>query len=139
MSKARTTENDQDVGRFLAGVKDSEQKADCETLLAMLGEITGEKPRMWGSSIIGFGKYHYVYDSGREGDWPIIGFSPRARNLSIYIMPGFSGFAAQLERLGKHKTGKSCLYINRLADVDPAVLRTIAERSVAEMRRKYPD
>lgn len=138
MGKVRTAENDQDVGRFLSRVKDSEQKADCETLLAMLGEITGEKPRMWGSSIIGFGKYHYVYDSGREGEWPIIGFSPRARNLSIYIMPGFSGFAAQLKKLGKHKTGKSCLYINRLADVELEVLKEIAAQSVAEMRERYP-
>jgi hypothetical protein len=93
---------------------------------------------MWGSSIVGYGSYDYRYASGREGTWPICGFSARAQNISLYIMPGFSGFRNLLDKLGKYKTGKSCLYIRKLADVDEAVLQQLIDASVAEMRRRYP-
>ncbi len=104
-----------------------------------MSEITGAEPRMWGDSMVGFDSYHYVYASGREGDWFITGFSPRRRNLSIYVMPGFSGVSDLMGRLGKHRTGKSCLYAKRLGDLDRTVLRELLERSVAEMRDRYPD
>lgn len=137
MSDVKTTQTDQDVDQFIAGVADEQQREDSKTLIGMFSSITGEPPRMWGSSIVGFGSYHYVYDSGREGDWPIIGFSPRARNLSLYIMPGFSNYQALMKRLGKYKTGKSCLYVNRLSDVNLDVLQQLAEQSVADMKKKY--
>jgi hypothetical protein len=93
---------------------------------------------MWGTSIVGFGSYHYRYASGQEGDWPIAGFSPRKQNLSVYIMPGFEKYGDLLSRLGKHKTGKSCLYINKLADVDMDVLEALVSEAVKAMKRRYP-
>lgn len=93
---------------------------------------------MWGSSIVGFGSYHYQYASGREGDWPIVGFSPRKQNLTLYIMNGFDRYESLLARLGKHKTGKSCLYLNKLEDVDLQLLRELIQESVAYMKNKYP-
>ena len=101
-------------------------------------EVTGEPPVMWGDSIVGFGTYHYRYKSGREGDWPRTGFSPRKQYLAIYIMPGFDSYEALLARLGKHRTSVSCLYINKLADVDLDVLREIIAESHQEMARRYP-
>ena len=92
-------------------------------------EVTGAEPQMWGDSIVGFGSYHYVYASGREGDWPLTGFSPRKRNLTLYIMAGFDEYDELLSRLGKFKTGKSCLYINKLEDVDQEVLAELVKRS----------
>jgi hypothetical protein len=137
MAELKTRANDASVTRFLNGVADEEKRRDCRDLAAMLSEITGSEAKMWGSSIVGFGQYHYTYASGREGDWMLIGFSPRARNISLYIMSGFREYDALLQRLGKHKTGKSCLYINRLAEVDRDVLRELASRSVAWMRNKH--
>ena len=92
---------------------------------------------MWGTSLIGFGSYHYRYQSGREGDWPVTAFSPRAQNLSIYIMPGFAHYRALMDKLGKYKTGKSCLYLKRLDDVDRNVLKRLVARSVADMKKRY--
>jgi hypothetical protein len=103
----------------------------------MMRDATGSRAKMWGDSIVGFGSYHYVYASGREGDWPIVGFSPRKQNLSIYIMSGFSGSQELMDRLGKHKTGRSCLYNRRLADVEEKVLRKLIDRSVRFIRGKY--
>ena len=103
----------------------------------MMRRITGEEPRLWGPSIIGFGEYHYKYESGREGDFMRVGFSPRKANLVLYIMPGFARHDALLDRLGKHKTGKSCLYINKLDDVDRDVLETLIAESWAAMAEKY--
>ncbi|MBV7338085.1 DUF1801 domain-containing protein [Chloroflexi bacterium TSY] len=97
-------------------------------------EVTGEEPQMWGTSIIGFGSYHFKYASGREGDWMLVGFSPRKQNLTLYIMPGFENYDELLGNLGKHKTGKSCLYINKLADVDQGVLKKLVKQSVDHMR-----
>ena len=105
----------------------------------MLEEVTGEKPVMWGPSIVGFGRYRYRYDSGREGEWMVTGFSPRKNDLTLYLMPGFEQHADRLAKLGRHKTGKSCLYLKRLADVDMAVLETLVHESVAAMAPQRTD
>ena len=123
---------------FIAAVPDAAKRADATALLALMQRITGEPPVMWGPSIVGFGSYHYRYDSGREGDSPIVGFSPRKTSLVLYIVTGFSGAEALLGKLGTHSIGKSCLYIKRLADVDMATLETLIRTSVAEMRSRYP-
>lgn len=124
---------------FVADVEHPVRKADSERLLEIFAEVTGMSPRMWGPSIIGYGEYHYKYDSGREGDFMMTGFSPRKQNLSIYILPGYSDFSDLLARLGKHKHGKSCLYINKLADVDEAVLRELIAAGLEDLKSKYPD
>ena len=107
-------------------------------LLDVFESIMDEPARMWGTSIVGFGSYHFKYDSGREGDWFLTGFAPRKQSLTLYVMPGFEHYEQLLARLGKHKIGKSCLYINKLADVDMQVLRELIAESVAHMRRSYP-
>lgn len=135
---AKTVPQPMPVDDFIAAVADPGQRADCRRLVEWMRAATGCEPVMWGGSIVGFDRYHYVYDSGREGDAPIVGFSPRSQALALYIMPGFAGHAALLQRLGRHRTGKSCLYLKRLADADPAVLQTLIRDSVAAMRRKYP-
>ena len=117
---------------------DPKRQDDCMTLMKMMEDITGEKPVMWGPSIVGFGLYHYRYASGREGDFMRCGFSPRKQDLTIYIMSGFKDYGALLQKLGKHKTSVSCLYVKKLADVDVAVLHEIIERSVAWMDKTYP-
>lgn len=124
---------------FIAGVEPEKKKADAEALLAFFNRVTGLKPKMWGPSIIGYGRYHYKYESGREGEFMLTGFSPRKQNLSLYIMPGyrFGDMQEKLGRLGKHKVGKSCLYINKLADVDMDVLEEIVRDGVDYMRDKY--
>ena len=141
MSKARnkTTDAGGSVSEFLKSVKNAERRSDARQVMKMLKAITGKRPRLWGSSIIGYGKYHYRYESGREGDSLMIGLSPRAQNLAIYIMPGFDGFSGLLKRLGKHKIGKSCLYVNRLQDVDQNVLQQLLEKSYRKMQKKYGD
>ena len=126
------------VVSFLAGIEDDARQKDCRELAAMMREATGEQPRMWGASMVGFGAYHYVYDSGREGDSFLVGFAPRKSDLTIYIVPGFAMFGELLAKLGKHKTAKSCLYIKRLDDIDRGVLREIVVASAADMRARYP-
>ncbi len=123
---------------FLAAVPNARRREDSGKVLDLMLEVTGEPARMWGDSIVGFGTYHYRYKSGREGDWPRTGFSPRKQYLAIYIMPGFDEYEALLSRLGKHRTSVSCLYINKLADVDMDVLREIVAGSYEEMARRYP-
>lgn len=124
---------------FIAAVENDQRRADALAALALFEHVTGLKPQMWGPTIIGFGRYHYKYESGREGDFMLTGFSPRKANLVFYIMPGYSDEARQdkLARLGKHKLGKACLYINKLSDVDEDVLAEIIADGVAEMREKY--
>ena len=138
MAELKTQRNDASVEAFLDSVEDERRRADSFRVLDLLREITGEEPAMWGTSIVGFGSYHYTYASGREGDWPVVGFSPRKRNLTLYIMDGFDTYNALLARLGKHKTGKACLYISRLADVDLDVLRDLIKQSIAHVRAMYP-
>lgn len=132
MAELKTQKNDASVEAFLHSV-DEKRRDDCFALLNLMGEVTGNEPKMWGTSIVGFGEYHYKYASGREGDMPIAGFSPRKQNLTLYIMDGFEHYDELLGKLGKHSTGKSCLYIKRLADVDTDVLRQLVEASVAHM------
>ena len=103
----------------------------------MMRRATGKRAKMWGSSIVGYGSYHYKYESGREGDWCLVAFSPRKQNLVVYIMPGFESFPTLLKKLGKYKTGKSCLYLNKLADVDQEVLQELIIESVEVMRKRY--
>lgn len=136
MTELKTVPTGRSVEAFIAGVAPARQD-DCRTLVRMMSEITGAEPKMWGPSIVGFGSYHYRYDSGREADWMLIGFSPRKADLTLYIMPGLSGHDGQLAALGRHRTGKSCLYIKRLADVDLGVLRDIMRESVDAMRKRY--
>lgn len=126
------------VTGFIAALADPQQRADSEAVIAMMRAATGCDPVMWGSSIVGFDRYHYRYDSGREGDMALVGFSPRKAQLVLYIMPGFAGYEALLAQLGRHSTGKSCLYVKRLADVDAGVLDRLIRDSVVEMRRRHP-
>lgn len=138
MSEPKTLANDASVEDFLAAVPNARRREDSGKVLDLMREVTGEPARMWGDSIVGFGTYHYRYKSGREGDWPRTGFSPRKQYLAIYIMPGFGEYETLLSRLGKHRTSVSCLYINKLADVDMDVLREIVAGSYQEMARRYP-
>ena len=134
----KTTPNRSSVKAFLDGIEDPQKRKDCRTLSRMMRQATGKRASMWGTSIVGFGSYHYRYESGREGDFFLAGYSPRARNLTVYVMDGFSGAKALLKRLGPHSIGKSCLYIKRLEDVDLDVLQQLIDGSVAAMRKKYP-
>ena len=138
MSELKTRPTDASVEDFIAAVENPRRREDARAVTAMLGEITGEAPVMWGPSIIGFGRYTYVNTTNKPADWPIIGLSPRKANLTVYIMPGFKERPGLMERLGKVKTSVSCLYINRLEDVDMGALRELCEWSVTAMRARYP-
>jgi len=137
MSQLKTQPNDADVRAFLDEIEEEAKKADSLAILNMMQEATGEPAKMWGKSIIGFGQYHYKYASGREGDWFLTGFSPRKQQFSLYIMAGFDPYDDLLKQLGKHKTGKSCLYIKRLSDVDQEVLNELIKASVSYMKKTY--
>lgn len=138
MSTIKTVENDASVTAFIAGVADPVRRADAETLLPLFARVTGEGPKMWGPSIIGYGKYHYKSERSRqEGDWMLTGFSPRKGSLSLYVLSEAAGQDALLKKLGKHKTGVGCLYINQLADVDMAVLEQLVAESYANMKRRH--
>jgi hypothetical protein len=131
MPENKTVETDASVDGFLDAVPNERRRADARVVLEMMRRVTGTEPRMWGPSIIGFGKYHYRYESGREGEFLRIGFSPRKANLALYLTRKGHGHADLLARLGKHGTGVSCLYVNRLADVDLAVLESLVASSWA--------
>lgn len=137
MAELKTKKNDQSVEKFLNIVTDPSKREDCFEIMKLMQEVTQEEPRMWGDSIVGFGDYHYKYKSGREGDWFLIGFSPRKRNLTLYIMSGFTKYEEILRKLGKHKTGKSCLYINKLSDVNKETLTQLATESVKFVKEYY--
>jgi hypothetical protein len=128
MAELKTKATRANVGKFLEGIKDENKRQDCFKILKLMKQATKAEPKMWGPSIIGFGDHHYVYESGREGDWFLTGFAPRAQNLTLYMMGGFDGEV--LKRLGKYKTGKGCLYINKLEDVDLKVLKELIANSV---------
>lgn len=138
MAELKTRVNDGSVTEFLDRVTDGGKRQDCYTILELMREASGYEPKMWGDSIIGFGAYRYRYASGREGDWPLTGFSPRKQNLTIYIMTGFENSDGLMAKLGKYKTGKSCLYINTVADIDLAVLRELVTESIHQMLKYYP-
>jgi len=138
MAELKTKPNDQDVEAFLNRVEDEQKRRACFVIREIMEQATGAEAKMWGDSIVGFGSYHYKYASGREGDWMLTGFSPRKRNLTLYIMSGFDEYDALLDNLGKYKTGKSCLYINKIEDVDLDVLRDLVEQSVRHMVETNP-
>ena len=133
----KTKETEASVTDFLNSVENEQRRNDSFVVLKIIKEITGEEPKMWGPSIVGFDTYHYKYESGREGDFMITGFSPRKTALTLYIMPGFERFDELMQKLGKYKTGKSCLYVKKLSDVDEGILRELVSESVKYMRNKY--
>src|SRR5690349_12034950 len=136
MAELKTKVNDASVTKFLNTIEDKDAKKDSLEILKMMEQITKEKPKMWGSSIVGFGSYHYKGKSGREGDWMLIGFSPRKQNLTLYLMHGFDSHADLLKKLGKFTTGMGCLYIKRLDDVDRKVLKELVQVSVKRMKQE---
>lgn len=137
--EARTRPTEVSVADFVAAVENPRRRADAETLCALFEAVSGEPPVMWGPSIIGFGRYHYRYASGHEGDAPRLGFSPRKAQTVLYLMSGFEGQAALIARLGKVKGSGACLYVNRLDQIELDVLRELAVSSLAHMRERYPE
>lgn len=133
----KTTKSTASVSAFLASIEDDQKRKDAKRVGAMMKRATGLAPKMWGASIVGYGETTLTYESGRVVDWFYVGYSPRKQKLTLYIMDGFSGHAELMKRLGKHKTGKSCLYIKQLTDVDEEVLETLIEESVAFMKEKH--
>ena len=138
VSKLKTKPTKVSVESHVAAIANEEQRCDAETLLALMRRVTGQEPVMWGPTIVGFGSYHYKYASGHEGDSALTGFAARGRELVVYIAPDFEGRDALLAKLGKHRTGKVCVYIRRLGDVDLKVLETLIRRSVADTKHRYP-
>lgn len=138
MSKLKTKPTEVSVESHLAAIANEEQRKDAQTLVALMRRVTGQEPKMWGPSIVGFGSYHYKYPSGHEGDSALAAFAARGRELVVYTAEDFEGRDDLLAKLGKHKTGKVCVYIRRLADVDLKVLETLVVRSVADTNRRYP-
>lgn len=138
MAELKTRPNSADVSAFLDGVDDQRRREDARSVCETMQKITRREPVLWGTSIIGFGSYTYNYTSGRTGDWPLIGVSPRKQALTIYVMSGFDEYDELLEALGPHKTGRSCLYIRDLAKVDDKVLARLIRKSVAHLRSKWP-
>lgn len=136
MAELKTKPTAESVSAFLDNVSDKGRREDCLAVIDIMKDVTKEEPRMWGSSIVGFGRYRYKYESGREGEWMITGFSPRKGDLTLYIMGGFESVPDLMQRLGKYKTAKACLYIKKLADVDLKVLRKLVEESVKKMADK---
>lgn len=134
MAEIKTKPTSESVENFLNKISDEERRADCFAVAKIMEEITGEKPKMWGPSIVGFDSYHYKYDSGREGDWPVTGFSPRKKDLTLYLMMGFEKHKELMEKLGKHSAAKSCLYIKRLSDVHVPTLKKLIKVSVKDLK-----
>ncbi len=139
MAEAKTKPTDENVAAYLAAKASAEQLADCQGIMAMCERVTGEQPVMWGPSIVGYGSYSYTYASGHSGKACLVGFAVRGRELVVYVIAESAAQADLLARLGKHKMGKSCLYIKRLADIDATVLEALIAGSVAGVRRLYPD
>ena len=139
MAELKTKKNAASVIEFIRSVDNETRRADAHRLLGIFRKATGQKPVMWGTSMIGFGEYHYKSErSTQEGDWPLAAFSPRKANLTVYIMPGFKDYGSLLKKLGKHKiSGGSCIYINKLADVDEAILATIIKRGFQDMKKRH--
>ena len=137
MAELKTKLNESSVTAFLDSIEDPQKRMDSYRVLELMKGITGEEPKMWGNSIVGFGSYHYRYENGREGDWFLTGFSPRKQNISLYIMSGFSNYDELMKGLGKYKTGKACLYVNKLDDVHENVLKDLISQSVAYISNRY--
>ncbi|MGZ9811048.1 DUF1801 domain-containing protein [Pseudoroseicyclus sp. H15] len=138
MADPVTTPTGADVGAYLDAVEPARRREDARALEQLFRDVTGWKPQMWGPSIVGYGSYHYVYDSGREGDFLATGFAPRKANMVVYIMPGYGEYGPILERLGKHKLGKSCLYLGALKGVDLDVLGELIRFGLDDLAKKYP-
>jgi len=136
MAEPKTRPTEASVSAFLGTVADPARRAECRAVAKMLEEVTGEQPTMWGPSIVGFGRYRYRGANGKDAEWPVIGFSPRKTDLTLYLMPGVARFGALTAKLGRYKSGKSCLYVRRLADVDVKVLRQLCAASVKAMEPK---
>ncbi|UCE14974.1 MAG: DUF1801 domain-containing protein [Candidatus Heimdallarchaeota archaeon] len=136
MSNLKTQKTQTNVEEFLNSVPNETKREDSLCILELMQEVTGEEPVMWGTSIIGFGSFHYKYASGREGNWFLTGFSPRKQSLSLYVMPGFKKYESLLANLGKYETGKSCIYINKLADIDKDILRELIRESTIHMKEQ---
>ena len=136
MAELKTKPNDNSVEEFLDTVSDTKKRRDSFLVLDLMKKITKTEPKMWGSSMVGFGSYHYKYASGREGDWFLTGFSPRKQNLTLYIMAGFDRYDELMEKLGKHKTGKSCLYIKKIEDINVDVLEELIQKSVKHLSKE---
>lgn len=137
MADLKTAPTKASVREFLDAIENDQRRQDCHTLLSLMKRITRKNPAMWGPGIVGFGTYHYRYASGREGDWFLTGFSPRKQALTVYIMAGFTRYAALMKRLGRHSTGSSCLYLKRLDDVDLKVLEALIRESVKHIKATY--
>ncbi len=138
MAELKTQKNDADVEAFLNNVEPDKKRQDSFAIMNLMQEVTGEEPVMWGPSIVGFGSYRFKYESGRTGEWMLVGFAPRKQNLTLYIMPGFEHYDQLLSKLGKFSTGKSCLYIKKMEDVDEGVLRNLVHQSVEHMKKTNP-
>lgn len=138
MAELKTKVNKASAEKFIKDIRDERTREDCRRIVEIMQKATKAEPKMWGTSIVGFGSYHYKYASGREGDWFLVGFSPRKQNLTLYIMSGFEGYDSLLKKLGKHSTGKSCLYIKRLEDVDLKVLEELVAKSVGHIQKTHP-
>jgi hypothetical protein len=137
MAEMKTKPTETSVDTFLDAIADPSRRDDCRTVLEIMKGATGAEPKIWGSGMVGFGTYHYRYESGREGDWFLTGFAPRKNDLTLYIMSGFDRYDDLMIRLGKHRTGKSCLYVKRLSEIDISVLRELVTASVDHMRVTY--
>jgi hypothetical protein len=138
MAEIKTKVTKASVTAFVASIPDTAKRADAKALLSIFKEATGLTPKLWGTSIIGYGQYHYKSErSTQEGDWPLTGFSPRKQNLTIYIMPGFKEYDAIMKKLGKYKTSVSCLYVKHLSDIDTALLTKLIKYSVRDMKKRY--
>ena len=137
MAELKTRPTKSSVTEFVNSIEDTQERTDAKKVAAMMRRATGKRATMWGTSIVGFGVYQYTNSAGKDFEWPITGFSPRKQALTVYIMPGFSHFDALMEKLGKYKTGKSCLYIKRLSDIDEKVLQKLIDGSVKRMRKAY--
>jgi hypothetical protein len=138
MAELKTKPTEQSVEDFLNAIPDEQKRADAFAIVKLMKQVTRAEPKMWGSSIVGFGSYHYKYASGHEGDTCLVGFSPRKQNLTLYLMLGVADYSDLLNKLGKHKTGKGCLYINKLADVDVPTLKELIKQSVKQLKAMYP-
>jgi len=136
MAELKTQRTDDDVEAFLAEIADERRRADARAVCALMSELAGEPPALWGTSMVGFGSYSYTYASGRSGEWFAVGFAPRKQALTLYLIDGFGDYEELLTRLGPHKTGKSCLHIKRLDEVDEDVLRELIARSLAHVRAR---
>lgn len=138
MAELKTKPTQASVLDFITSVAEEQQRKDSKVLLQLFKKVTKEKPKMWGTSIVGFGMYHYKSErSSQEGDWPLVGFSPRKQNLTLYLMPGFAGLEDLLKKLGKHKTSKACLYIKKLTDVNMDVLEKVVQKSFGAAKKQF--